>query len=149
MLEHLSDPMATDRGIDLDRQAGLREVIDDRQQANPPALLQDIQHEVQRPALVRPGWHQQWRPRASGALAPAPSPYRQPLFLVEPVELLFVHGDVLPFQHQPETPVAEPTPLGRVMAQPLADVIVTPIGPPAQRLGIATDQPRRAALAHA
>jgi hypothetical protein len=35
------------------------------------------------------------------------------------------------------------------MAQPLADVIVAPIGLPAQRLGIAADQPRRAALAHA
>jgi hypothetical protein len=79
-LEHLHDAMTADRGIDLDRQAGPCEVIDDRQQAHTPAV-QDIQHEVQRPPLVRAGRPGGWGPAQDPA--PAAAPYSRAFLAVQ------------------------------------------------------------------
>ena len=43
--------------------------------------------------------------------------HHQPLFLVEPVELLAIELDALAFQHQTKTTIAEPPPLGRQLSQ--------------------------------
>src|SRR5437870_2673040 len=51
-LEHLRDAPPAQRSIDFDRQAGAGEVVDHGEDAKAPAVVEDIEHEIEGPSLV-------------------------------------------------------------------------------------------------
>src|SRR3954471_3513142 len=107
-IEFTGDTQAGERGVHHQAKAFAREVIDQRQDTEAPAAHQRVSHKVERPAqitILRDGHR---RSRAESPLATAALAHGQPLFLVEPIELLAVEPDPLAFQHPTETPVAEP-----------------------------------------
>src|SRR3954451_2632207 len=62
-------------------------------------------------------WDRHRRPCTESPFAATALAHHQPLFLVEPVELLAIELDALAFQHQTKTTIAEPPPLGRQLSQ--------------------------------
>src|SRR6476620_9655545 len=112
--------MARQRGAGHERQALTSEVIDDHQHPEAAAVREQVGDEVEAPALVEPLRQGHWRPRAQRSLAPAATTHGQALLAVEPEELLVV--DLLPLspQQDQESPIAEPPPQARQIAQALA-----------------------------
>jgi hypothetical protein len=107
-IELAHDPWGGERGIDHQAKALPGAVIDQGEDAEAPAADQRVHDKVERPAQV-PVLRD--RHRCSGAESPftaATLAHGQPLFLVEPVELLRAEPDALALQHQAETPIAEP-----------------------------------------
>ncbi len=104
----MGDTQAGERGVHHQAEAFPREVIDQREDAEAPAAYQRVGHEVERPAqiaVLRDGHRRSGTesPFATAALA-----HGEPLFLVEPIELLGVELDALTFQHPTQAPVTEP-----------------------------------------
>lgn len=90
---------------DLDHQALTREVIDQRQEAELPAIEELVGHEVHAPALVRTQGLDRLRPGHRAAMSPWLMPPHAESFLpVEPVHALAVHT-------LPLTPQLRPHPL--------------------------------------
>ena len=54
-LQHLGNTTATDRGIDVDREARTGEIVDHGEEAKAPAVIEHIEDEVERPALIDAG----------------------------------------------------------------------------------------------
>ena len=76
---HLGDPVqlaghadTRKRGIDHGRQTFPAEVVDDAEDAEPPAVRERIRHEVERPPLVRPLRDRHGRPGPDRTLASTP-----------------------------------------------------------------------------
>jgi hypothetical protein len=105
--------------IRFDQQALTTEVIDQRQQPEPPPVEQLVGHEVHRPALVHPPRLRRLRPRDDAAtptrLVPAQA---QPFELVQPMDTPLVHGPALPSQLDPHTQVAPRHVLARDLLDP-------------------------------
>src|SRR3990170_6727767 len=62
--EHPDKPLARDRGVYLNGQTLAVEVVYYVEGTEPAAGVERIAHEVGRPYLVRPLWHQQWQLKA-------------------------------------------------------------------------------------
>src|SRR4051794_17035090 len=77
------------------RQTLAGEVIDDREDAETPAIDQGIRHEVEGPALVRSLRDRQRRSCAKRPLATTAPANLQPFLAVQAAELLVVHGQAL------------------------------------------------------
>ena len=121
-------PHARERGIDLQRQAFPREVIDHDEDPEAASVDEDVGYEVQRPALV-PALRDRHRRSCSQRPLPAAAlPNRQPLLPIDTVELLVVHDDALPFQQDVQSAIAEPTADRRQFPQtrPNAFVVTAP-----------------------
>ena len=89
---------ARDRSIGRQAEAFTREVVDDCQDPEPPAVGEAVADEVQGPALVRPLRHRQRCARAERPLASATAADLKPFLAVEPPQLLVVQHDPLPPQ---------------------------------------------------
>jgi len=120
-IELAGDPLAGERGVDDECQAFAGEVVDHDQHTKAPSVDQLVGDEVQAPALVRALWHGHRRPCPERALAPATPAHRQPLFTIEPEQLLMVQHDAAPPQQDVQPPIAEPSPLTRQGLQALPD----------------------------
>jgi hypothetical protein len=124
-IEFASNTKAGEGVVGDEREAFSAELVDDRQNAESPAVDQRIRQKVEAPALVcslRDGDRRTGPQRsfASAALA-----HRQPLLLVEPVQLLAVQKDALPFQQNVQPAVTKAPTLRRQRTQslPQTDVI--------------------------
>jgi hypothetical protein len=111
------DPQTGERGVDHQGQAFSGEVIDQREDAEAPSAHQRVRHEVERPTQIAVLGNRHRRPCTESPFAATALAHHQPLFLVEPVELLAIELDALAFQHQTKTTIAEPPPLGRQLSQ--------------------------------
>jgi Integrase core domain len=88
-------------------------VVDHIEHAQAPGRTESIRHEVQAPALGRLVRHRHRIARPGGSLTSKAALHRQAFFLLEPPQLLVVHGDAFTFEHQPDPPIAEAPTLGR------------------------------------
>src|ERR1700758_3823854 len=106
-----------DRGVRDRRQALPRHVIDDVQDAEPPAAGKLVMDEIHRPASVRLGFDQDRRPRPHGA-PPSPSlARRQAFFAIEPVDAVDSKRLAVLAQQDEQAPIAEAPPRVSEIAQ--------------------------------
>src|SRR5207253_3018169 len=61
-LQHLGNAATTDRGVDLDRKTRTGEIVDHREDAKAPAIIEHVEDEIERPAFIdarrrRQSWH--------------------------------------------------------------------------------------------
>lgn len=109
--------------------------------------VQRIRHEVQAPALVRPVGQHHWRARAQRPFPTAPLADRQPLLVIQPKQLLVIHGDPFAVEQGVQSPIPEPAPLSRQLPQTgTRCLVVRTARRIAPRLRIDTDQSARTAL---
>lgn len=87
-----------ERGVDDQAEALPGEVIDQGQDAEAPAAGERVHHEVERPAQVLILRDRHRRPRAQRPFTATTLAHRQPLLVVEPVQLLPIDPDPLPSQ---------------------------------------------------
>src|SRR4030081_1561771 len=87
-----------ERGVDDQAKALPGEVVDQGQDTEAPAADQRVHHEVERPTQVLILRDRYRRPGAQGPFAATTLAHRQPLLLVEPIELLAIDLDALPSQ---------------------------------------------------
>ncbi len=145
-LEDLDDPPPADGGVHFDGQAGPREIIHHGQQANPAAILQGVEQEVQRPALVDPAWDRQRCP-ADDAAPTAATPHREPLLAIQAVDPFEIYAIALAAEQDVEPAIPKAPAFGGQNAQPLAQR--GPVGAPplvAARGAVDTHQVARPAL---
>ena len=127
-IELASDPQARQRGVGDQRQAFAGEVVDDRQDAKPPAVAQLIVQEIERPALVGALRQRHRRPGAERPLAAAATAHLKPFLGIEPAQLLVVHRHALALQQDMQPAVAEPPAHSSQLAQPDPDQRRHPAG---------------------
>jgi hypothetical protein len=120
-IELARHPGAGERGVGHQAETFPGEVIDHRQDAEPPPVGEAVAQEVKRPALIRSLRDRHRPPRPQRPLAPATAADLQPLLGVEPPELLMVHPDPLTPQQHPQPPIAEPTANPGQLPQPGPD----------------------------
>jgi hypothetical protein len=102
---------ARDQGVRDRRQALPRHVIDDVQDAEPPAAGKLVMDEIHRPASVRLGFDQDRRPRPHGA-PPSPSlAHRQAFFAIKPVDAVDARGSALLPQQDEQPTISKTLPL--------------------------------------
>src|SRR5262249_51391917 len=147
-LQHLSNTPPADRGIDVDRQAGAREIVDNGQNAKAPAVVEHIDDEVERPALIDPGR----RAEPGHAARHAPPAFAtadgEALLRIEPIDALEIDGKAFASQQHVKSSIAEPAPLAGQRPEPVAQR--RPLSPPRSiAIGRAaeTDESTRSALA--
>src|SRR6185312_964865 len=87
-VELAHDPRGGERGVRHQAEALSGAVIDQGEDAEAPAAHQRVRDEVERPAQVPVLRDRHRRPGPESPLAAATLAHGQPLFLVEPVELL-------------------------------------------------------------
>ena len=86
-------------------------------------------------------------PRTQCPLAPAAPAHHEPLFAVQPIELLVIHRVTFARQQPAQAPIAEAPPLRGQFAQPLPQCrVVRSSAPIAQSRMIQSHQPARAPL---
>ena len=117
-------PPARDRGVGDRRQAFARHVVDDVEDAEPPAVGELVMDEVQRPARIRPRLDQDRRPRSNGPAAGAPLAHRKPFLAIEPVDAVDARGLALLPQQDEQPPIAKAPALVGEIAQLLAQLRV-------------------------
>src|SRR6202034_1179789 len=111
------DAPPRDRGVRNRRQALPRHVIDDVQDAEPPAAGKLVMDEIHGPTSVRLGFDQDRRPRPHGA-PPSPSPaHRRALFAIKPVDVVDARGLALLPQQDEQPTISETLPLVGEIAQ--------------------------------
>ncbi len=111
-----------DRGVRDRRQALLRHVIDDVQDAEAPPRAELVVDKVDRPTRVRLRLDEERRPCSGGALPATPPPDRQSFLPIEPLRLLAVHDVPLVAQEHMQPPVAKAPLLSGKLAQPRAQL---------------------------
>src|SRR3712207_3416076 len=112
VLEQADHPLARQREIDQDGRALARAIVFEVDGAEPAAVGQAVLGEVQGPALV--GGDRAPRARqhaAMPAFLPAPTPDRQLLLAIEPLDELVVGLPALATEQLVQPPVAEPATL--------------------------------------
>jgi transposase len=98
---------ARDRGVGDRRQALSRHVIDDVQDAEPPASGELVMNKIQRPAGVGSRLDQDRRPRSHSA-PPTPSlAHRQAFFAIEPVDPVDSGRFAVLAQQDEQAPIAD------------------------------------------
>ena len=128
------------------RQAFSSVVVDHAEHAEPPGRSEDIGHEVEAPTLRWAVWHRHRFTRASRALAASPAFYRQSFLFVETPQFLVVHHDALPFEHNANAPIAEPTARCCDLAHAFADLRIVRFRLTPDGFRIDADQSAGAAL---
>ncbi len=109
------DALARNRCVGNRRQTFARDVVDDVEDAEPPATGELVMHEVQRPAGVRPRLDKDWRPRSDSAAAGLALAHREPFLAIEPVNPVFARAFALQTQKDKQPPVAKtPARIGEV-----------------------------------
>jgi len=114
------DAQARQRGVGDQRQALPRVVIDHGQHPEATAFGEGIGDEVEAPSGVGAIRNEHGPTCAQRPLAAAAPAHLQLLFPVEGSQLLLVHHDALPAQHDVDPPVAEPSALRRYRLHRLA-----------------------------
>ena len=104
---------AGQRRIGDQRQAFTREIVDDRQDAKPPAIGERIRQKIQAPALVWALRECHRGPRPDGSFAPRSPADLKPFFTVEAPELLMVHDDALAPEQDVKPAITKPSANGR------------------------------------
>lgn len=84
-----------------------RHVVDDVQNAEPPATGELVMHEVERPARIWPWLDKDWRPPSDRAAAGSALSHHQPFLAVEAVDAVLAGPLALLPQQNKEPPVAE------------------------------------------
>lgn len=123
-----------------------RVVVDHAEHAEPPGRSEDIGHKVEALTLRRTAWRRHRFTRASRALAASPAFYRQSFLLVETPQFLVVHHDTLPFEHNANAPIAEPTARCCDLAHAFADIRIVRFRLTPDSFRIDADQSAGAAL---
>lgn len=119
-VEHTDDAFAAERGIDLDCQGLMGEIVDDRQSSNAAFGLQSIVNEVQRPPLVHRGDERRGIATAeSDAPANAP-PYLQIGLAINPADPFEIHHNSLTAQQHRQPAVSEAPTFGSELFQSFA-----------------------------
>ena len=99
-IELACHPAAGDRRVDDQRQAFAGEVVDNNEHPEAAAIGQHVRDEVEAPALVGPLRQSHWRARPQGPFAATTTTNRQPLFPLDPEELLVVQLNALAPQQE-------------------------------------------------
>ena len=119
----LQDPHDTgtrQRGVDLDRRAFAREVVDDVQRPHALTGGQEIVLEVHGPALVRRLWHQHGLALDPGQPLPLALAHLQALLGIHPVHRLVIDPPTLAAEQGMQAPIAQTPALARQLLEPLA-----------------------------
>src|SRR5439155_20073673 len=108
------------RSIDFARQAGAGEVVDHGEDAKAPAVVEDIEHEIEGPSLVHARRRREPRDPAWYAPSTPSTPDGEAFLRIEPIDPFEI--DVKPFaaQQDVQASIAEATPFPGQGAQPLA-----------------------------
>src|ERR1700740_2061280 len=110
-IELAGNALAGDRRIGDQAEGFAREVIDNREDAEPAPGPEHIGEKVEAPALRRPRGDRQGVLYSRRTLAAPPALHGKTFLPIEPPELLVVHDHSLPRQHYAYTAIAEPAPL--------------------------------------
>src|SRR5262249_40018132 len=163
-LQYLNDTPPSDRGIDVDRQARTGEIVDDRQNAKAPTVVEYIDDEVERPALIDAGGRAEPRHAASHAAPTLATAHGEALLRIEPIDTLEIDGKPFtPKQHM-KSSISEPAPLAgqrpetvaqrrplrppRAIAPGRAVEADERAGPSLAQLELGLDRPHRGPLRH-
>src|SRR5580658_203555 len=125
-IELACNPAAGDRGVDNQRQALAGEVVDNDEHPKAPTIGQHNGDKVEAPTLGRGLRQGHRRTRAAGSLSSAAAAHRQPLFTVEPEQLLVVQLDAFATQQDVQASITKPSPLAGKGAQPFPHRRVLP-----------------------
>ena len=148
-IEFTPDPRAGDRRIGDQAYALPAIIIDHGEDPEPAPAGEGIGYEVEAPPLVRSLRDRHRRPRAQSPLATTTTTHLQPLFAIEPSELLVVHLPSFPAQRPVQPTIAEPAPLTGQLPDALARLrIVRPKTDVAHRRPISAQHRTGTALAH-
>ena len=109
---------ARDRGVRDRRQAFPRDVVDDIEDAKPPAVGELVVDEIERPARVGLGFDQDRRPHPHGASTRPTLAHRQTFLAIEPVDAILARRLALLPQQNEQPPVAEAPALVGQFVQP-------------------------------
>jgi hypothetical protein len=101
------DAIARDRRVGDRREAFARHVVDDVENAEPPATGELVMHEVQRPARVRLRLDKDRRPRSDRAAAGPALAHREPFLAVKPVDAVLARALAFLTQQDEQSSVAE------------------------------------------
>ena len=113
--------------IGYQRQALPAEIVDDREDAEAPAIAQLVVQKIERPALVGGLWHGKRHPCAERAFPATTTANLQPLLGVEPAQLLVVQGHPFTPQQHVQSAIAEAPSNRSYLAQPAAnEAIIRP-----------------------
>ena len=93
------------------------EGIDDRQDAERPAIVEGVAHEVHAPPFVRRRRRRRHDAKVTGSLPPLLRPDLQAFEFVETVDAFDVHPPALPSEQHVQSGIAEPRPCGSELAQ--------------------------------
>ncbi len=105
--------------------------------------------EVERPALVRQGYHRSWCSGPDSPFAASSSADNQTFLDIEPLRLLAIDHQALAAQQDVQAPVTKPPPLVRQLPQPAAKLgIITTPGPIAHARAVGIDHTARPPFAH-
>jgi len=116
---------ARDRVVRHRRQALPVEVVDHAKDPEPPAIVQGARDEVQRPALVAILRDRHRRPCPQRPHTAASSTYREPFFLVEPLQLLVFHLYPFASQQNMQPAITEAATRRRQLPQAFADCFIS------------------------
>lgn len=106
-IELPGDPRAGKRGVGDEPKACACRIIYDAEDAEPPCLVENIGQEVERPPVI---WACPRIKRPSCSCRPfaaAAAFYHKAFVLVEPAQLLVVHIDAFPFEHEADATIAK------------------------------------------
>jgi hypothetical protein len=115
----------------------------------PTAAGEVVVHEVQGPAGVRLGFHQDRRPRPYGSAAPLALAHAPSLLAIEPVDAVLARGFAHLAQQHEQPSIAEPPALGRQRMPPFPQLrLRRAVGSIADRGPIRLDDGAGPPLAH-
>jgi hypothetical protein len=100
-------PTFRDRSVRDCRQAFPGDVINDVQDAEPPAAGELIMDKIERPAGIRPSLHEDRRPCTYGAASSAPFAHGKAFLPIEPVDAVDARWFALLAQQDEQPAVAE------------------------------------------
>jgi hypothetical protein len=130
-----------DRRLGDRRQAFPRHVVDDVQDAEPPAAGELVVHEIDRPARVGAGFDQHRRPHSYGAPPRPPFAHREALFPVKSVDAVDPRPLALLTQQDEQSSIAEPPALVGKITPPHPQLgLLGPPRPVADHLAIGADE---------
>src|SRR5262249_54944434 len=101
------------------RQAGAGEVIYHGEDPKPPAVLEDVEDEVERPAFIDPGGRSQPRHTARSATPAAPPTNGEAFLRVDPIHTFDVHGKAFSSEQDVEPSIPEAPALTGECSQPV------------------------------
>ena len=117
-VEFTRDTLARQLVVNDSRQTFSGEVVNDTQNPELAAIAQGIGDKVQAPTLVDLLRNGHRCPCSQSPFASTTLAHCKLFLAVQPIELLPVHDDALPFEQQVQATVAKPSPFGSQHSQP-------------------------------